>query len=145
MSNHARAPLSLRVADWDSDRKALQAIRYTVFVEEQQVPVELEWDEFDTHATHFIASYNGQAVATARLKNDGQIGRMAVLEAFRGKGIGAALLTFVIETARSKNLSSLYLHAQVPVIGFYQQHGFRERGEIFMDANIPHREMVKNL
>lgn len=145
MTECRKTPVSSRIADWDSDRKILQAIRYRVFVEEQQVPVELEWDAFDREATHFIATYNGQAVATARLKADGQIGRMAVLKEFRENHIGAELLTFVIETARSKNLDSLYLHAQVQVTGFYKKHGFIERGEIFMDANIPHRKMVKSL
>jgi len=138
-------PIQFRVADWTLDKDALQGIRYRVFVEEQKVPVELEWDEYDDTATHFIVTLSGEAIACARLKNDGQIGRMAVLTEHRNQGIGQELLRFVIRTAAEKNINDIYLHAQVSAIPFYEKQGFKTVGEVFYEANIPHREMLKKI
>jgi predicted GNAT family N-acyltransferase len=137
--------IQCRVADWSVDRDALKSIRYQVFVDEQKVPVELEWDEYDDTATHFIVTLSGEAIACARLKDDGQIGRMAVLTEYRNQGIGQQLLRFVIRTAAEKNIDNVYLHAQVSAIPFYEKHGFTPVGEIFYEANIPHREMLKKI
>jgi predicted GNAT family N-acyltransferase len=137
--------IQCRVADWSVDRDALKNIRYQVFVDEQKVPVELEWDEYDDTATHFIVTLSGEAIACARLKDDGQIGRMAVLTEYRNQGIGQQLLRFVIRTAAEKNIDNVYLHAQVSAIPFYEKHGFTPVGEIFYEANIPHREMLKKI
>jgi len=136
------AALTLAIANWSEDKALIQSIRYRVFVQEQGVPQELEWDEFDRIAIHFLACYRQQPVATARLKPDGQIGRMAVLKPFRGKHTGSRLLQFVMQTAREKKVYPLYLHAQLAVIDFYRRQGFIERGDIFMDAGIAHQEMV---
>ncbi len=138
-------PIQCRVADWSLDKDALKGIRYRVFVEEQKVPVELEWDEYDDTATHFIVTLSGEAIACARLKNDGQIGRMAVLTEHRNQGIGQELLRFVIRTAAEKNINDVYLHAQVSAIPFYEKQGFTPVGEIFYEANIPHRVMSKKI
>ena len=137
--------IQCRVADWSVDKGALKSIRYQVFVDEQKVPVELEWDEYDDTATHFIVTLSGEAIACARLKDDGQIGRMAVLTEYRNQGIGQQLLRFVIRTAAEKNIDNVYLHAQVSAIPFYEKHGFTPVGEIFYEANIPHREMLKKI
>ena len=137
--------IQCRVADWSVDRDALKNIRYQVFVDEQKVPVELEWDEYDDTATHFIVTLSGEAIACARLKDDGQIGRMAVLTEYRNQGIGQQLLRFVIRTAAEKNIDNVYLHAQVSAIPFYEKQGFTPVGEIFYEANIPHREMLKKI
>ena len=137
--------IQIKIADWPGDLATLQHIRQTVFIEEQSVPEELEWDEHDKTATHFLALVDNTAVATARLKVDGQIGRMAVLPAYRNKTIGQRLLSFVLETAVSQDIDFVFLHAQVQVLDFYKKQGFIEKGEIFMDANIPHREMLKQL
>ncbi len=137
--------IQIKIADWPGDIATLQHIRRTVFIEEQSVPEELEWDEHDKTATHFLALVDNTAVATARLKIDGQIGRMAVLADYRNKTIGQKLLRFVLETAFNLEFEFVFLHAQVQVIDFYKQQGFAEKGDIFMDANIPHREMVKEL
>ena len=137
--------IQCRVADWSLDKETLKAIRYQVFVEEQKVPVELEWDEYDDTATHFIVTFTGETVACARLKSDGQIGRMAVLTEYRHQGIGQCLLQFVLQTAAEKKLQDVYLHAQVSAIPFYEKQGFTPVGEIFYEANIPHREMLKKI
>ncbi len=142
---HKATDLQIKIADWLKDKAVLQSIRRLVFIEEQSVPEALEWDEHDTTATHFLALTRNAAVATARLKIDGQIGRMAVLPAYRNKAIGQQLLSFVLETAVKQQFNSVFLHAQVQVVDFYKKLGFVEQGGIFMDANIPHREMVKKL
>jgi len=136
-------PIQCHVADWSLDRDTLKSIRQRVFVEEQKVPVELEWDEYDDSATHFIVTLSAEAIACARLKDDGQVGRMAVLKEYRNQGIGRQLLRFVIRTAAEKNIDDVYLHAQVSAIPFYEKQGFKTVGEIFYEANIPHREMLK--
>jgi predicted GNAT family N-acyltransferase len=137
--------VQIKIAVWQEDKTALEHIRRIVFIEEQAVPEELEWDELDQTATHFIAYVDDVPVATARLTADGQIGRMAVLKAHRNKTIGQQLLSFILDTAVEQHFSSVFLHAQVHVIDFYKKLGFTEKGEIFMDANIPHREMFKQL
>ena len=121
------------------------AIRLRVFVREQGVPQEIELDRDDRRASHFLATLRGRAVGTARLvtKNRrAKIGRMAVLKSYRGNGVGKALLKRAIESARKKKVKMIYLHAQVPVIGFYEKMGFHCVGRLFMEAGIPHRKMV---
>ena len=135
--------LIIKIANWEEDKLALQMIRREVFIHEQQVPEEMEWDEFDDSSTHFICTLESKIIATARLKADGQIGRMAVLQDYRNQGYGNKLLVFVIQTARDKNLKKLYLHAQVNAIPFYEKQGFTVCSDIFYEANIPHREMSK--
>lgn len=137
--------ITLRIAHWPGDRDALSSIRRQVFIEEQNVPEDMEWDEYDAISTHYLASVNGQVIATARLKPDGQIGRMAVLPPYRNQGIGSKLLAFILQDAASKNITRVYLHAQVDAIRFYEKQQFTAQGEIFYEANIPHREMLKNL
>ncbi len=135
--------LITKIANWDKDKPALQMIRRKVFIEEQQVPVEMEWDEFDVTSTHFLCTLENKVIATARLKSDGQIGRMAVLQDYRNLGFGNKLLVFVIKTARDNNFKKLYLHAQVSAIPFYEKQGFSVCSDIFYEANISHRGMSK--
>jgi len=111
-------------------------LRKTVFIEEQHVPQDLEWDGLDGNCIHFIAHHQSQAIATARMKPDGHIGRMAVLKPYRNNGVGSSLLTAAIQLAKTRGLKKVYLHAQVTVIGFYQKHGFETQGTEFMDAGI---------
>ena len=136
-----KANIIIRMADWENDKKSLVQIRRHVFIEEQHVPENMEWDEYDDLSTHFLATLDNKVIATARLKTDGQIGRMAVLAEYRNKGIGSKLLQFILLTARQKKLKNIYLHAQVSAISFYEKQGFTACGEIFYEANIPHREM----
>ncbi len=138
--------INIRIADWTQDRQILQTIRRAVFIEEQNVPETLEWDGQDADAFHFLASIdNAENVGTARLLKNGRIGRMAVLKNFRSQGIGTALMHAILALAKEKGLPSVYLHAQVSAIAFYQRFGFTTTGAEFSEAGIPHCKMRKNL
>jgi predicted GNAT family N-acyltransferase len=128
---------------WQEQEEHLKTIRYKVFVEEQQVPLEMELDELDPAAEHFLVRYDGKLVATGRITRDGQIGRMAVLRAFRNQGVGSQLLKAMINFARGNGFKRLQLHAQVRAIPFYTRHGFHVSGETFMEAGIAHRHMER--
>lgn len=120
-------------------------IRLRVFVREQGVPAAIELDHDDQRAVHFLAISNGRAVGTARMVmrgNRAKIGRMAVLKFYRRKGVGAALLRRAMAAAKREGASKIYLHAQVPVIGFYEKLGFRCVGPVFDEAGIAHRKMI---
>ena len=134
----------LVIASWPEDSAALGAIRRTVFIEEQQVPEALEWDGLDETCWHILVTDDsGHPVGTGRMEPDGHIGRMAVLKDCRGQGIGSAILVALLDLARRKKCTRVYLHAQVAAIPFYEKHGFSVTGELFMDAGIPHRRMVR--
>lgn len=138
--------LTIITGDWDSLRDHAQALRIAVFVVEQGVPVELEWDEADEVSTHAVAyDKTGAPVATGRLLPDGHIGRMAVLRSQRGTGIGSQVLRALLDEARRQGHRELVLHAQTHAIAFYTRHGFAVRGAEFMEAGIPHHEMVLTL
>jgi predicted GNAT family N-acyltransferase len=132
----------ITLGDWDTQRNDARPIRYEVFVIEQQVPVELEWDDMDERSVHALAyGEHGNAIGTARLLPDGHIGRMAVRKAARGSGAGAALLKALMEEAARRGHESVLLHAQTHAETFYQRHAFRREGEVFMEAGIPHVRM----
>ena len=116
-----------------------------MFVDEQHVPVELELDEHDATALHFLAFSDHTPIATARLLVDGHVGRLAVLQPYRGQSVGRALLNHIIFTARNHMLKSLFLDAQVSATGFYEKAGFVKQGDVFMDAGIEHLRMYKQL
>lgn len=137
--------IKIIATSWPKHVDELKVIRRHVFIEEQNVPEELEWDEYDESSTHFLAMDDDRAVAVARLKPDGQIGRMAVLAEYRHQGIGSRLLAFVLKFAAGKNLGQVYLHAQTSAIPFYEKHGFIAQGAIFYEANIPHLGMLKKI
>lgn len=134
--------LTVRAARWQRDRDTLKALRHQVFVVEQNVPLALEWDGEDANCRHALAFIDGQAVGTGRLTADGQIGRMAVLEAARGQGVGAAILNELITLARADGLSTVYLHAQVHARRFYERAGFVADGPVFAEAGIDHVNMT---
>lgn len=135
--------LNISQVDWADHRQVLQLIRYVVFVVEQNVPIEEEWDGMDRSSTHFLASDStGLPVGTARLMPSGQIGRMAVLKPLRGSGIGSQILQTVVKYAKRRRFDRIFLHAQTHAIEFYERHGFVIHGDEFMDAGIPHREMI---
>lgn len=131
-----------------SSKTALEkafAIRMRVFVKEQGVPAEIELDSDDDRAIHFLATCAERPVGTARVvmhHRGAKIGRMAVLKSHRRRGVGTKLLKRAIATARRLSAQKIYLHAQVPVIGFYEAMGFRCVGRVFDEAGIPHRKMI---
>lgn len=121
-------------------------MRDEVFVSGQNVPIELEHDALDPLSTHVIARLlDGTAVGTGRLTPDGHIGRMAVRAAWRGRGVGDALLLALVEQARLRGYADVHLNAQVSALGFYQRHGFQPEGDRFMEAGIEHQAMQRSL
>ncbi|KPK17457.1 MAG: hypothetical protein AMJ67_13375 [Betaproteobacteria bacterium SG8_41] len=143
MASVAQEPrFIVKAADWQTDAATLCAIRLRVFVEEQHVPLELEWDGEDERCEHALACAPDQTpVGTGRLLPDGRIGRLAVLPDWRGRGAGSALLEYLMELAREKGFNVVRLHAQTRATAFYARHGFKAHGDEFMDAGIPHVEM----
>lgn len=119
----------------------IEEIRTAVFIKEQNVPLELEWDEFDNKSTHIIAYYNNKPVGTARLLNDRHIGRMAVLKAYRNRNIGKNMLKYILEIARKKASNTIKLSAQEHAVEFYKKYGFSVTSDVYMDAGIPHYNM----
>jgi predicted GNAT family N-acyltransferase len=139
----SRNDFTLLQAVWPKDRPYLQAVREPVFVEEQNVPLEMEWDDDDIMAYHLLAiDSERNPIGTARLVGNGQIGRMAVLPEWRGRGVGWALLQGLLAYAESEGIENLFLHAQTNAEAFYRKAGFTPVGEIFHEADIPHRKMV---
>lgn len=133
-------------ASWETDAEQLKRIRFAVFVDEQHVPTEIEIDEHDANCHHWLAySPDGEAIATARLENNGKVGRMAVLKSHRDKGVGAALMRRIILDASAMGMTNLHLHAQCHASGFYQQFGFEPHGDTFDEAGIDHIEMTIDL
>jgi predicted GNAT family N-acyltransferase len=129
-------------ADYAADFKDQRAVREPVFVVEQNVPLEMEWDELDPMCRHVIARDDQhQPIGTGRLTPEHKIGRMAVLKEWRGRGVGEALLLALIEQARDLGLPQVSLHAQVDAIGFYEKFGFESYGERFEEAGIQHQSM----
>jgi predicted GNAT family N-acyltransferase len=138
--------LNIITGDWDSLRDHAQSLRVEVFVVEQGVPVELEWDEADEVSTHAVAyDEAGQVIATGRLLPDGHIGRMAVRKSARGQGIGSEVLAALLQEAKHRQFHVLVLHAQTHAVDFYTMHGFQIEGDEFLEAGIPHRRMTLKL
>ena len=137
---------TIRVLAWPEALPLARPVREKVFIEEQRVPRELEWDEWDERSDHAVArDMKGQAIGTARLLPDGRIGRMAVLREWRRRGVGAALMEALLRQARGQSVSRVTLHAQTQAAGFYRRFGFSERGGEFLEAGIPHVEMTLEL
>ena len=143
------AEIVVKFVETESELEGAINVRMRVFVVEQQIPVAEEIDDADTTATHAIALYQGQIVGTGRLlyRDDGiaQIGRMAVDRQFRRQGVGGRILAFLEDEARAQGIGSCLLHAQEYVKAFYAGSGYVERGNLFLEADIPHIEMRKEL
>lgn len=131
---------------WSDALPLARAVRERVFIEEQGVPRELEWDQWDELSDHAVAlNTNSDAVGTARLLPDGRIGRMAVLARWRRNGVGAAMLEALLQLARDRDIPEVTLHAQTHAAGFYRKFGFSVRGDEFNEAGIPHVKMSLRL
>ncbi len=144
------AMTTLTLGSW-ADLQALSApLRTEVFVHEQGVPQEMEWDERDAHCVHAVlCNRMGLPVATGRLlpATDGvaKIGRMAVLRQLRGQALGAQVLSGLMNAARERGDRSVLLHAQCSAEKFYQRHGFVRQGEVYQEAGMDHVHMARNL
>lgn len=149
---------SFQITDWSSQHISLTTIREQVFIQEQNVPAELEWDDQDSNACHILAQLNVTGVAstdkklaigTARITLNNSdhipiahIGRMAVLKKWRGLGVGSGMLRTCIEECKKRQVKKIILNAQVDAIPFYLKAGFSITSEEFLDANIPHKQMT---
>lgn len=137
---------SIIEATWDEHETELRALRERVFIIEQGVPEESEWDGADPAARHFLAfDAHHQPIGCIRLLGNGQISRLCVIETRRNSGIGGALLVAAEEAARGAGMNEIFLYAQTHATSFYESAGFSVSGGIFMDAHIPHRQMFKLL
>jgi predicted GNAT family N-acyltransferase len=132
-----------------ADMERAYAIRRRVFIEEQRVPEEIELDADDAHAFQALALLDGVAIGCGRMLEHGgsevKIGRMAVLPEFRKTGVGAHILRFLIESARTRGFRKAILHAQLTAEGFYLKQGFSPVGGVFDEAGIAHRKMEREL
>jgi YbgC/YbaW family acyl-CoA thioester hydrolase len=142
--------VDLKTGSWDELKEGAAALRTEVFVEEQEIPQELEWDEHDAKALHaLVLNKLGQPVATGRLLQPqpklAQIGRMAVSKALRGGNLGRMVIEALVDAARQRGDHQVILHAQCSAEGFYRRLGFKAHGEVFQDAGIDHIEMTMKL
>ena len=136
--------IEVRLADWQKDNADIRRIRESVFIAEQTVPPELEWDADDNIAVHFLAFEGDYAIGTARLLQDGQIGRVSVLKDWRGLKVGDALMQAAIAEAQNRDLRQQKLTAQVHATAFYERLGFKVVSEEFLEAGLPHVDMVRD-
>ncbi|WP_374483360.1 GNAT family N-acetyltransferase [Zoogloea sp.] len=140
---NARPVIMLRLGDWSELAAQATPIRFQVFVDEQQVPADMELDEFDALSCHALALAGEETVGTGRLLPDGHIGRMAVRADWRGQGVGAALLQALIDEAERRGMRRLVLSAQTHALGFYTRFGFVPEGEVYDEAGLPHQMMLR--
>ena len=139
-----KAEFEIRVSNhqWPDQKSIIQDIREKVFIQEQGISIEDEWDSLDSDAFHFLAYRASQPIGYARLLTQGKLTRVAVLASHRRQGAGAALVQAAIVTARAMDLAELRLDAQLTAVNLYLRQGFKPEGSVFMEANIPHRHMV---
>lgn len=133
----------IRLADWHKDNAALRRIREAVFINEQSVAPELEWDSEDSQAIHFLALEDDYPIGTARLLSDGHIGRVSVLRDWRGLKVGERLMQAAIAEAEQRGLRQQHLSAQVHATAFYERLGFRIVSDEYLEAGIPHVDMLR--
>ncbi len=133
----------VKVAQSTNELKEIYEVRRQVFVEEQGVSKEEEYDEYETTSTHLLIKMDEKIVGTCRYRNTVmgvKLERFAVLKKFRGLGVGAVLVKDVLNQIDSSK--QVYLHAQVQVVDFYTKFGFRKEGKVFKEAGIRHFKMV---
>lgn len=146
----AEPATTVQVGDWATLGAEAGAIRKAVFVDEQGIPAELEWDAADATCVHAVArNRQGLAVGTGRLlpyePGTAKIGRMAVLPGQRGTGVGRQVLDALMAAARARGEQSVLLHAQASAARFYLRSGYVAEGEPFEEAGIAHLAMRKML
>jgi predicted GNAT family N-acyltransferase len=140
--------LKVEIVKWIDGHTQLKNIREKVFIQEQKVMPELEWDGMDEKAIHFLVFKEKEAIGCGRalvIKNQMQLGRMAVLKEYRGEGVGSALIKKAMTTAKLNQLTTIYIGAQCHAIDFYKKFGFEVTSDIYLDAEIPHQDMKLDL
>ena len=133
------------VGDWHSLQQHAQHIRELIFILEQDIAPEDEWDDQDPISTHFVVYDADQPIATARLLSNDHVGRVAVLKEYRSKGIGKLVMQEIIALAKQQQRKELILSSQVHATQFYSGLGFAVQGESYLDCGIPHVDMVMTL
>ncbi|MBJ9722666.1 GNAT family N-acetyltransferase [Acinetobacter calcoaceticus] len=135
----------IRAGGWEQLEKDAKYIREQVFIQEQGIAPEDEWDDLDATVLHFIVYDNEQSIATALLLPQHSVGRVAVLVPYGKQGVGKILMQHIIDYARHQKLPYLKLSAQTYVIAFYEALGFHVQGEVYEDCGIPHIDMILEL
>ena len=133
--------ITINQVKWNEFEQLLREVRTPVFIEEQHIEPDFEWDELDLNAVHLLAIFDNQPVGCLRIISYQKIGRMAVLKPWRGLGIGSALLTQAIEICRQHSSQSIFLSAQTHAIVFYIKAGFKAISQEYTDVNIAHVDM----
>ncbi|NNH01344.1 GNAT family N-acetyltransferase [Acinetobacter sp. ANC 5414] len=134
-------PFTIRTGSWDELQNDAKLIREQVFIQEQQIAAEDEWDAEDAVSLHFVVYDQDQPIATARLLQNNSVGRVAVLKSHRGLGIGKLLMQQIIQQAKYEQREFLKLSSQVHAMQFYAALGFKVEGEQYLDCGIPHIDM----
>ncbi len=130
---------SMRSASWQDDQDEIVFVRRQVFIIDQKIPESDEWDDADENSSYVLAfSEKRDVVGTGRIEPNGKIARLAVIAEYRGQGVGSAMLTRLVEEARKKGFSQVFLHAQTHALNFYKKFGFVSDEEIFSEGGIPH-------
>jgi len=139
-------PFTVSLVSWHDGEPLLRAVRETVFIREQGIPEELEWDGLDEDCRHALAlSLQGEAIGCGRMLASGHIGRIAVLPQWREQRLGTAIMETLLAEASAQGLSRVDVDAQTQALPFYRSLGFVEQGEVFMDAGLPHIKMTLEL
>ena len=137
---------TVSLVSWHDGEPLLRGIREAVFMREQGVPAELEWDGFDEDCRHALAiSLGGDAIGCGRILQNGHIGRIAVLPQWRKQKVGTAMMEALLNEARSRDYPRVDIDAQTYALPFYRTFGFVEYGDEFMDAGLPHKKMMLKL
>ncbi|WP_436660206.1 GNAT family N-acetyltransferase [Acinetobacter sp. P1(2025)] len=126
---------------WNKLEQDVKFIRKQVFIIEQNIPEEEEWDDQDMISDHFVVYDQDQPIATARLLQNNSVGRVAVLKAYRGQGIGRMIMLEIIQQAHQQDRKFLQLSSQVHAISFYEKLGFSIQGDAYDECGIPHIKM----
>jgi predicted GNAT family N-acyltransferase len=132
---------NIQMVKWASHQPQLRAVRTPVFIEEQAVTPEFEWDDIDATAVHLLATLDDEPIACLRIIDYQKIGRMAVLKGYRGRGLGAALLQEAVAICKKQGSKSVHLSAQTHAIEFYRKAGFKQISDEYCDVDIPHVDM----
>ena len=137
--------IHLIICNYEENQKDICRIRFEVFVDEQNVPEDLEIDGLDDEAKHVLAYIDDEAIGTGRILSDGHIGRVAVLKKYRGLGIGNSVMRELIKWAQQNKLEKLWLSSQWHAHSFYIDLGFVCEGDIYEEAGIDHIKMYRTL
>jgi len=141
--------LNYKLVATSSELEGAFEVRRQVFVDEQGIPESLVFDDYDRQALHMVVQDGGTVIGTARVlflsANQAKIERMALLEPFRGKGIGKKVISFLDEELRNRQIQRVVLHAQYGAVPFYKSCGFTQLGSPFWEAGIRHIKMQKQL